>query len=100
MASRYIVYNLRETYHEYGVYDVKIVLDPKYFKNAQMSDVKFTDSDGNEMKFTVEKWGRKINCKFIIDRNVSDGVSVIDMKLVDENGKIVTGRSTFWVIKP
>lgn len=100
IKNKFVVYNLRETYHELGKYDFKIVLNPKFFKNGHMSELKCVDSDRKNMKFSCEKWGRKINCSFIIDNDVSDGVSIVDMNLKDENGKEYPGRITFWVIKP
>lgn len=100
MPQKYVLYNLRETYHELGVYDFKIVLDPRFFKNAHLSEVIFTDSDGKLMKFEVEKWGRKINCEFVIDDSVSDGVSTVKMLLKDDEGHSHTSRTSFWVIKP
>lgn len=99
MPKKFIVYNLREIYHELGSYEFKIVLDPRSFKNCHMSDVSCKDSDGKDMKMTHEKWGRKINCFFTIDGNVSDGVAVVDMKLKDDDGHEVSDRLTFWVIK-
>lgn len=100
MKQKYVLYNLRETYHELGRYEFKIVLDPRTFKNAHLSEVAFRDSDGKTMKFDVQKWGRKINCTFIIDNSVPDGVSVVDMLLKDDDGHEHEGRTTFWVIKP
>jgi len=98
--KKFVFYNLRETYHELGEYEFKIVLDPKSFRNASLSEVSIKDSDGRGMKFSFEKWGRKINCKFLIDREVPDGVSTITMKLKDDAGHEYNGISRFWVIKP
>lgn len=102
MASKldkYVVYGIRETYHELGKYEFKIVLSPKYFKNGHTSEILFVDSDGKPMKSSVENWGRKINCSFVIDNTVSDGVSVVKIDLKDGKGKSITGRLSFWVIK-
>lgn len=96
----YVVYNLRETYHEYGVYEFKIVLSPKHFKNSHMCDMKLTDSDGNEMKYELKKWGRKLNCIFTVDKDVSDGVSSIGLELKDDKDLTHSFRKYFWVIKP
>ena len=98
--NKFVVYNLRETYHEFGKYEFKVVLNPKYFKNGHMSEITCVDSDRKGMKFSYEKWGRKINCSFIIDKEVADGVSIVDMKLKDDEGKECSGKVTFWVIKP
>ena len=98
--QKFILYNLRETYHELGRYEFKVVLDPRFFKNGHMSDLSCVDSDGRPVRFTFEKWGRKINCCFTIDPTVADGVSVVKMNLKDDEGHEHTGRATFWVIKP
>lgn len=98
--STFVVYNLRETYHELGKYDFKIVLNPKFFKNGHPAEVQFFDSDRNKMKFKCEKWGRKINCSFVIDSTVADGVSFANLVLIDDEGTKHNERITFWVIKP
>lgn len=101
MAPRkFITYNLRETYHELGNYDFKIVLDPRFFKNGHLSELACIDSDGRPMRFDVQKWGRKINCSFVIDQTVADGVSVVKMYLKDDDGHEHADRLSFWVIKP
>jgi len=99
-AERFVVYNLRETYHELGKFEFKVVLDPRYFKNGHLSEVVLSDSDGKPMKYDVQKWGRKINCTFFLDKTVADGVSNIKMVLRDDEGYEMTARSSFWVIKP
>jgi len=101
MASvrKFVIYNLRETYHELGKFDFKIVLDPKFFKNGSLSEVKLTDSDGRDMKYTTEIWGRKINCTFCLDRTVPDGVSTVKMLLRDDSGHEMSTQASFWIIK-
>lgn len=98
-TKKFVVFNLREIYHLRGDYSFKIVLDPRHFKNAHNTKISCRDSDGKEMKFTFEPWGRKVNCKFRVDDSVSDGVSVVDMVLSDDSGKSHKDRLTFWVIK-
>lgn len=98
--QKFVLYNLRETYHELGEYEFKVVLDPRSFKNGHLSEVTCVDSDGKPMRFEVQKWGRKINCKFVVDRTVSDGVSIVKMILRDDEGHEHSGRTSFWVIKP
>jgi len=98
--EKFVLYNLRETYHELGEYEFKVVLDPRSFKNGHLSELTCVDSDGKPMNFEVQKWGRKINCKFIIDKSVSDGVSTVKMTLRDDEGHELAGRTSFWVIKP
>lgn len=98
--QKFVLYNLRETYHELGNYEFKIVLDPRSFKNGHLSELLCLDSDGKPMKFEYEKWGRKINCKFLIDKSVADGVSTIKMNLKDDSGHQHEGRASFWIIKP
>jgi hypothetical protein len=99
-SLKYVIYGLKETYYELGEYEFKIVLDPKHFSNSHLSEIKCVDSDGRKMKFHFEKWGRKINCKFILDKDVSDGVSRIEMLLKDDEEHQLLTKSSFWVIKP
>lgn len=96
----FVVYNLRETYHELGEYEFKIVLNPKFFKNGHDSTLLMIDSDGKKMRYSVETWGRKINCSFTIDDTVSDGVSIIDLIVKNSSGKEHKERLTYWIIKP
>lgn len=98
-ADKFVVYNLRETYHEVGDFEFKIVLNPKNFKSSHLSDVSMFNPDGKEMKATIKKWGRKIMCSFTIDQTVPDGVAVVKMNLKDEKDQSFPGRLTFWVIK-
>lgn len=96
----YIIYNLRETYAEMGRFEFKVVLNPDVFKNGLESKVKFIDADQKEMKVDVKRWGRKINCTFIIDQNVPDGVVTVWLDLKDEgNPTPIPGKASFWVIK-
>lgn len=99
-VEKFVAYNLRETYHELGEYEFKVVLHPKVFKNSHNSELSIVDSDGKPMKFTVKKWGRKINCTFLVDEAVADGVSVARLMMKDEKGETHQGRLSFWVIKP
>jgi hypothetical protein len=99
-ADKYVVYNLRETYHELGEYEFKVVLSPRTFKNSHPSEMVLVDSDGKPIRFELKKWGRKMNCKFFIDQNVADGISVATLNLKDDRGTSLTVRLTFWVIKP
>jgi hypothetical protein len=98
--EKFVVYNLRETYHELGQYDVKIVLSPRYFKNSHGSHVDLVDSSGNRMKYHVENWGRKINIKFFIDSSVADGVSKVQFSLKTDKGDNYMNSFSFWIIKP
>jgi hypothetical protein len=85
--EKYVVYNLENVYPQLGEFDFKIVLNDSFFKSARNSVVTCVDD--------YEVWGRKINCKFIIDRNVADGVSSISVKIKNEDFRLI-----FWVIKP
>lgn len=98
--QKFVTFGLRETYHELGVFEFKIVLNPKFFKIAEFSNVVMKDSDDRAMKYSVERWGRKINFKFTVDKTVSDGVSVVELDIIDNNMKSSRCRLTFWVIKP
>lgn len=99
-VEKFVAYNLRETYHELGEYEFKVVLHPRVFKNSHESSLSLVDSDGKPMSFVIKKWGRKINCSFTVDENVADGVSVARLEMRDERGEIHQGRFSFWVIKP
>lgn len=100
MADGYVVYGLREIYYELGKYEFKIVLDPKRFTDGHESMISFIDSDGNTMKHSVRKWGRKLNCTFIVDEDTPDGVSSIDMNLKPDIGQEMKKRLSIWIIKP
>src|SRR6266487_1227258 len=99
-AEKFLVYNLRETYHELGEYEFKIVFSPKHFKNSHLSDLKVFDSDGRPMAYELKKWGRKMNCRFLIDDSCSDGVAVARLFLLDERRNEHMMQLTWWVIKP
>lgn len=99
-SEKFVVYNLRETYHELGEYEFKIVLSPRHFKNSHLSEMTLHDSDGKPMSCQIKKWGRKMNCLFKIDQSVADGVSNADIVLKEEGKDPLTARLTFWVIKP
>ena len=100
MSSPFVVYGLRDTYHELGEYLVKIVLSPSKFKNGHGSTVEFFDSDGTKMTSSFEVWGRKLNCKFIIDPSTSDGIFTIKLDVVENSGKHHHKMLQAWVIKP
>jgi hypothetical protein len=99
-ADSFVVYGLRETYHELGQYEFKVVLSPKKFKNSHLSDMTLFDSNGKPMSFELQKWGRKMNCRFVIDQSVADGVSVAKLSLRDPSGNTFSANVTWWVIKP
>ena len=94
-----VVYNLREIYHELGLYELKIVLDPKLFKNSHLSEMTIVDSDGNGIKHELRKWGRKMSCTFNFDQSVPDGVCTVSLALVDDEGRKLSQRFSFWTIK-
>lgn len=96
-----LVTGLRETYHELGEYEFKVVLDPERFDNSHHCGVEMLDSDGKPMRCSVRHWGRKMICSFAIDRDVTDGVSTILVRLRDdEASSSITVRYSMWVIKP
>jgi hypothetical protein len=98
--DKFVVFNLRETYHELGEFEFKIVLNPRNFKNSHLSDLVVTDSSGQSMKYSIKKWGRKINCSFVIDQNSAEGRSHVKLSLRDSKEQLVEGHLMFWVIKP
>lgn len=98
-AEKFVVYNLRETYHELGKYEFKVVLNPRFFKNSHESNLELVDSDGRLMRYELNRWGRKLNCSFVIDETVADGVSRAKLSLKDDNDNVHGGTISFWVIK-
>lgn len=99
--EKFVVYNLRETYHELGTYEFKIVLNPRFFKSSHYCDMSLVDSDGRPINFKLERWGRKINCSFDINSRVADGVSHVRLALKSsETSNISSGSLSFWIIKP
>lgn len=97
-VDKFVVYNLRATYHETGEYDFKVVLNPDTFKNSHTSELSLVDSDGRPIDFVVKKWGRKINCAFKIDETVADGVAVVSMVLRQDEREERCSFS-FWIVK-
>lgn len=100
MNDLYVAYNLQENYYDLGEYNFKLVLNPKKFKHGRDCSVVCMNSDGNPMDCEVNIWGRKINFRFEVTESVPDGVSSIDLRLVDDFGKVHIRKLTFWIIKP
>lgn len=99
-APKFMIYNLRETYHELGEYDFRVVLDAKFFNNSHGSSVSIVNPDGTEIPCNVERWGRKMRCQFRIGESVPDGVSIIKLSLRDSRDREQKHSVKFWVIKP
>jgi hypothetical protein len=95
-SPKYQVYGIRETYHELGQYQFKVVLNPRFYKTGHDFRVEMFDSSNRPMNFKFEIWGRKINITFEIDDYVSDGVAQATVF----RGNNQLSRFTFWVIKP
>lgn len=95
-SPKYQVYNLLETYHELGEYQFKIVLNPRFYKTGHEFKVELFDSSRKPMKGSFEIWGRKINVKFVIDPDVSDGIAFADIIV----GNNQLGRVNWWIVKP
>jgi len=95
-TAKFQVYGLDETYPELGEFVFKIVLSPRTCKTGQDFDVNLIDSDRKPMRFNLNKWGRKLNVSFVIDRTVADGVSTA---VITRKGQEI-GRLSFWIIKP
>jgi hypothetical protein len=95
--SPFVVYNLKETYYDYGLYDFKIVLDSKFYKNGHGLSFELRDSSGSLMKYSAEIWGRKVNCKFVFDESVSDGVC--HGVLTSPDQKVIC-KVNFWIVRP
>ena len=95
-TSKFQIYGLRETYVHLGENNVKVVIHPKYSKVCEEFDIKMLDSDRKDMKFNIERWGRKFNISFMLDNTVSDGIASL---LINKNNTEF-GKAHFWIIKP
>ena len=95
-SPKYQVYSMRETYHELGEYQFKVVLNSRFYRTGHDFSVEMFDSSNQRMNFKYEIWGRKLNITFVIDKNVSDGVAYVNV--MKGNNKIA--RLSTWVIKP
>ncbi len=98
--EKFVVFNLRQTYHELGEYEFKVVLSPKFFKNSHSSEFSLVDSDGRKVPHIIKKWGRKVNCSFVIDEGVADGVAVVRLVCKDEKDQVDLCTFSFWIVKP
>jgi hypothetical protein len=97
-VDRFVVYNLRETYHELGEYEFKVVVSPEHYKNSHQCVLHLVDSDGATMQYSVHRWGRKMNCTFKVDESVADGVAQVRMLLSGSDGEFAHNLR-FWVVK-
>lgn len=95
----FVIYNIRETYHELGRYEFKLVLDPACFRDSHFCSVSAVDPDGKPFPMDVKHWGRKMNCSFELTESVPDGVVVANFDLRNASGSF-PARLTFWVVKP
>lgn len=98
-SAPFVIYNLRQTYHEQGEYNVKVVLNPKRFKNCHGSSIRLVDASNQPMKFELNPWGRKLNVNFTIDHSTAEGISGAYLNLIDSRGRTVTGSFMFWVVQ-
>lgn len=93
--AKYQVYGLERNYIDLGEYQFKIVISPK-FKSALDFSIQMLDSDRNLMTFSVERWGRKLNIKFVVSEFTPDGLAAAGIYRGDE----LIGNFSFWIIKP
>lgn len=100
MVNGFVVYGLRETYAELGEYEFRVVLDPKKYSDSHESTLSIVDSDGNRMPHNLRRWGRKMNCSFVVDEETADGVSSINLELKSNDGSVDKVRLSMWIIKP
>ena len=89
-----VVYDLRETYHNNGKYEFKVVLD-KSFKNGHDISILMLDPNNDMMPVTSEVWGRKVNCTFDITDLVREGVCTVRISL----GSTLSETIQYWIIK-
>ena len=95
----FVVHNLRETYHELGQFEFKVIVNPRIAKTAQALDISVCDSDGRPIAFEARRWGTKLRCKITIDETVSDGVAQAIVSIKRENGSVTREMFQFWVVK-
>lgn len=88
-------YGIRETYHELGEHEFRVVLDPSIDISPRECSFAAFDPDGKPMESSCRSWGSKIKCKFKFGPETPDGVAV--GRLVARGEQI--GRFTWWVIK-
>lgn len=93
MSVEFTVHNLRETYHEQGRYEFKVVMNPRYVPGSTV--VRMVDPAGNEMPCDVKHWGRKIRVGFKVDGSIPDGVVTVYLTSTSGECKMVS----FWVIQ-
>jgi len=94
-----VVLNFRDTYHEVGDYEFKIILDPKRFKNGHRATIRMMNADRKEVSLDVNRWGRKINCFFSINDDDPSGVYVVNFRINDDDGNEIDKTFHCWVIK-
>ncbi len=82
-----------------GEFEFKIILSPKEYTDGRYSELSIIDSDRKYIESNLYIWGRKVNCRFKIDENVSDGVALAAIKLVSDSGKETNFNLNYWIIK-
>lgn len=94
----YVTYGLQDTYCDVGEYKFKVVLNPFFFKNAHECDAKIVGPSGKDIKYTFERWGRKMNFCFEIDNNVSEGLANIELNMRTKKGQEIKENLKFWIV--
>jgi hypothetical protein len=94
LPTKFQVYNLKNNYIGTGKHSFKIVISPR-FKTGQDFSVKLLDSDRNQMIYTVNYWGRKLNVDFDVIDTTPDGLAIAYVSKANE----IVGNFVFWVIK-
>lgn len=95
----FVVYGLRELYHEPGTYEFKIVLDGDVFKNCHESESSFVGASNTKVKYEMNSWGRKMNVSFKLDESIPDGVCAFSFSVKDKKGRNKKGYLSFWTVK-
>jgi hypothetical protein len=94
----YVTYGLKDTYCETGNHLFKVVLNPYYFKNAHSCDATIMWPDNTDVKYSLEKWGRKMNFSFFLDNNIPEGAANIELTLKTKKGEVIKNNIRFWII--
>jgi hypothetical protein len=94
----FAVIGKRDTYHELGPHEMKLVVDTARFV-PHSSSIEVVASDGTPIESGLRFWGNKLNCSFNLRDGLPDGVARMDVRLCRrDDGRYVTHPVYFWVI--
>lgn len=98
MQQPFVVIGKRDTYHELGDHEFKLVVDTARFV-PHSSSISVVSHDGKPIDSRVRFWGNKLNCAFNLHDGLADGVARMDVQLCQRSdGRYVTHPVFFWII--